>query len=109
MTDLPTDAIRMCIDRVYIPFPTAATINAPEEATAELQALLDALKTKDARIAELVVVLERAKDDLIGWLAYADPLFREKWNAAGDVNNIVRALNATRDALNQGPEWTEPL
>ena len=57
MTDLPTDAIRMCIDRVYIPFPTAATINAPEEATAELQGLLDALKEVNAEVGQLQIYI----------------------------------------------------
>ena len=48
MTALPTDAIRSCIA-----FASSHLMGCSQLGTVELQALLDALKAKDARIAEL--------------------------------------------------------
>ena len=45
-----------------------------------------------ARITVLHAALVQAREDLIGWGAYADECFRTKWHFDDDVAAIDRAL-----------------
>jgi hypothetical protein len=58
---------------------------------------------RENRIAELErerdalrAALERAREDMEGWAAYADEYFRDKHNFAGDLAAIDKALEKSK-------------
>lgn len=44
------------------------------------------------RVAKLRAALQRAREDLADWGAYAGDYFKEKWDLAGDLAAIDEAL-----------------
>jgi hypothetical protein len=57
-----------------------------------LDNIADVLEQRNQRIEELTTALQRAREDMADWGAYASGYFQEKWDLTGDLAAIDAVL-----------------